>query len=338
MYAAPDGALFGTYAQQQQQFAPTAIAPTAVAAAPVGTYVAGQRPVERRVVMHRSLIPEARTVAVPRVIPTQHTVIENVPVTIQTPATVQEQITHTVVENHTVMEPHTITVPKTILENHTVTEQVPRTVMEPHTVMVPRQVFESVTVKEPHTVMEPVQRVIQVPKVVPEAREIQVPRIELVPRVVTQQVAKTIIEPRQVVQQVPRTVVGQRTIIHQQAVHSARVVEVPRYTEIERPQVIQQVIPGRARQYMGPPRVVGQVQGGLQHVGTVEAGPVATAIAPQPFFSQGAPAAAYPSYGSFGVPSFGPTQFQSVNHAGFPQFVSQQAPVAAGAEDDGFRA
>jgi len=164
---------------------------------------------------------------------------------------------------------------------------------------------------------------------------------------VTTQVAKTIIEPKQVVQQVPRTIFGQRTVIHQQAVHSARIIETPRYTEVERPQIIQQVIPGRARQYMGAARVVGQVQGQTQFVGTVEGGqtfiqqqqPVATtAIAGTRLISQPV-VGAYPSYGSFGVPAFAATQFQSVAHAGFPQYISQGGvATAAPAEDDGFRA
>jgi len=352
------GALFGSFAPptvvgQQQQVA-------------VQQYAQPPR-VERHVTVHRQLIPQTHTVQVPRVIPTQHTVVENHPFVVHEAHTVHDNVAHTVVDNHTVLENHTITVLRTIVENHTVTEQIPRTVLENRTILVPRTVVDAHTIKEPHTVLEAVPRVIQVPRVVPEERQVQVPRTEYHQRQVVQQVPRTVLEPRTVVQQVPRTVFGQKTIVHQHQVQTARVVETPRITEIERPQIIQHVIPGRARQYMAPPRVVGQVQGGVQHVGSVETGhtiigqqqqwgqaqatfvpgtqfahphqfaQTQTRLVAQPVVGQfNSGFQGYPSYGSFGAP-----QFASAGHAGFPQYVSQahsQQQQQQQQEEDAFRA
>jgi len=119
------------------------------------------------------------------------------------------------------------------------------------------------------------------------------------------------------VQQVPRTIYGQRQQLEQHVIHTARVVETPQVTEVELPQVIQQVIPGRARQYMGPPRIVGQVQGGVQEVGQTVVNGAAPFVAPTQFGGYGQQFGGYgQQYGS----QYGATQFGG----GYPSFVPFQ--------------
>jgi hypothetical protein len=261
--------------------------------------------VDVRVEVQRTMIPETRLVQVPQTIPTSHVVMENVTHTIGVPRTVYDNVQHTVYDQRQVFDRATVYEPRVVQENVTVTEQVPRQAFHDRVVQVPRVVPQAVQVQAPRTIMEPVQRQVATQRVVPEQVQVQQPRLVQVPRQVVQPVQRQIMVPRQAVQHVPRTIYGQRQQIDQHVIHTARVVETPQITEVELPQVIQQVIPGRARQYMGPARVVGQVAAGQQFVGTVDAGQTAAPfVAPTAFATQ----TAYP--GQPGFASYVPFQPQ----------------------------
>jgi hypothetical protein len=238
--------------QSQTQIAPTAIH----TALPASTYIQTNGNVSRTVVLERYAVSSPRTVNVPRthiesrVIPVQRSFQYGVVHNFMVPKTIQ------VPEVRMGSEEVKVTVPRTVFDDaeHTVT--VPRVGLREQEIMVPKTIMVKQMIKVPYGYTTQHQVPIKVPRVIGEQHAVHVPRPYTVARPVTVHEARTTIIPRTQnytehhIQHVPRTVIDKHVV------HDQQIVERPRVYEQEHARIVQSVIPGQARSFIGQPRAV----------------------------------------------------------------------------------